>query len=367
MITMSLIGVHEVRELVRSTAPAVSVYLGPRTDPADDAERELFLRRCAITRDLAWQGADRPSIDTVAQHLAVLATTDRAVIARYGEVVLSHELPGAVAYDLAAFGAPARVTPLLSWLQNRPAYVRAIVDRRGADLVTVSAGATHGSHDSIDGPDDDIRRRFPGGGQLPRMQRRAEDSWMHNARAVAQAIAGHVDRVHARLVLLSGDDRAVRLVAEQLRHFGRTPRIAVLAGTRHNPADDDAAHVMMALEQHVRAENAGRIAEILDGLGRHGAAVAGIEQTLTALNRGRLRALVVVDDRSDVRTAWMGTDLLCSAYPRGRTAPESWVRAGRMVDIAVRAALLTRADVRVLSRPDGGELPGGIGGLLRSR
>jgi hypothetical protein len=366
MVTMSLIGVSEVRELVRSTAPAVSVYLGPRTDPAGDDDRELFLRRCAITRDLSWQGADRASIDAVAQHLAVLGSTDRAMIVRNGEIVLSHDLPGAVAYDLAAFGAPARVTPLLSWLQSRPAYVRAFVDRRGADLVTVPAGATQGSHDSIDGPDDDARR-FPGGGQLPRMQRQAEDSWMHNARAVTQAVAEHADRVHARLLLLGGEDRAVKLVAEQLRDFGRTPRIAVLAGTRHNPADDDAAHVKMALEQHVRAENAGRTAEILDGLGRRGAAVAGIEQTLTALDQGRLRALVVVDDRNDVRNAWTGTDLLCSAYPRGCTAPESWVRAGRMVDVAVRAALLTRADVRVLSRPDGAELPGGIGGLLRSR
>jgi hypothetical protein len=38
---------------------------------------------------------------------------------------------------------------------------------------------------------------------------------------------------------------------------------------------------------------------------------------------------------------------------------------GRLADIAIRAALLTRADVRILTPEQAAKLDGGIGGLLR--
>ena len=99
-------------------------------------------------------------------------------------------------------------------------------------------------------------------------------------------------------------------------------------------------------------------------LGPHGRGVVGVTNTLAALAAGRIRTLVVTDDEADQRWAWFGPDTLCvdestlPGLPAGRR-----LRPGRLIDVAVRAALLTDADVHVLDEADG--LPEGIGGLGR--
>jgi hypothetical protein len=97
----------------------------------------------------------------------------------------------------------------------------------------------------------------------------------------------------------------------------------------------------------------------------HGLAVAGTDETLAT---GRVAVLLVTAGRDDDRTAWFGPEP-AQILPTTRTPPPSWTRhdRGPLTDVAVRAALLTGAQVRVLD-PD---LPGapaeGISGLCRFR
>jgi hypothetical protein len=88
----------------------------------------------------------------------------------------------------------------------------------------------------------------------------------------------------------------------------------------------------------------------------------GAAETLAALAAGRAEVLVVVDEPADGRMAYFGDGLLCSLM---RTDPSTGVMHGRLVDVAVRAALLRDAQVCVV--PAGNPLAPaeGIGAICR--
>jgi peptide subunit release factor 1 (eRF1) len=95
-------------------------------------------------------------------------------------------------------------------------------------------------------------------------------------------------------------------------------------------------------------------------------AAEGAEEVVAALARSQVATLLVTDQLDDERTAWFGESGPDLALDRdtllatGQRTPAE----GRLVDVAVRAALTTGATVRVL-RPDEGELRDGLGALLR--
>ena len=96
-----------------------------------------------------------------------------------------------------------------------------------------------------------------------------------------------------------------------------------------------------------------------------GAAVRGDRATLDALAAGRVATLLVVDDPADARPAWFGDQVLAASSPAAAQAQEHSCRRGRLVDVAIRAALLTRAEVLVLAPGQAPRLPGGIGAVCR--
>src|SRR5262249_9700929 len=205
------------RWLVRRTAPVVSVYLGLEPAyPTLDTLEDLDLRWRAFAARLSAEGADAPSLAAIAARLAETGPHpgELALFAAHGEILMAQPIPGGSRFDRARLGAPAAVIPLLAWLQQHPAYVAVVTDRTGADVTTIPAGAWHGSTSVVVGPDDEIERNAPGGWSQPRYQRRAEDSWRHNATAVAHAVARTVHDIDAGLVLVAGDVRAVQLLRE---------------------------------------------------------------------------------------------------------------------------------------------------------
>ncbi len=351
-----------IRDLVGRTDPVAWLYLGLQPPyPTMDAEEDLELRWRAVATRLAAQGADQATLAAVGGRLAGLGPRpcEVAVFAAGGEVLLVQPIPGGTRFDRGGYGRPASVVPLLAWWQRHPGYVLAVTDRTGADVTAVPRGAVLGTTQQVVGPDDEIERNAPGGWSQPRYQRRAEDSWRHNAAAVAGTVVRALSTVDARLLLLAGDVRAVQLLRHRLpllRGTGVTVRNLPGGRTPDGSAAEHAAAVVEAVQQH----GADQTAALLAALGRHGGprgtAAHGVRDTLGALAAGRVQTLFVVDDPADERVAWFGPDLLCAAEPAAGTVP------GRLVDVAVRAALLTDADVRVL---DPGAVPGDLAALCR--
>jgi hypothetical protein len=347
-----------LRDLLRHTDPVASVYFGLR--PPFPAEN-LDLRRHALVTRLADAGADEPTRTAVAARLAAAGPEpgELAVFAAGGHVLLAQPIPGGASFDRAGYAAPAAVVPLLDWWQRHPAHVVVVTDRTGADVVAVPRGAARGTASVVIGPDDEIERNAPGGWAQPRYQRRAEDSWRHNAAAVAAATARALREHSAGLVLVAGDVRAAQLLRDDLAplvHQGLTVR--QLPGGR--APDGSAANRAAAITREVAGYAAHQIEVALAALGRHagpgGTAVQGARATIAALGNGEVQTLFVAEHAGDDRLAWFGPDVLCAAEPAAGTAP------GRLVDVAVRAALLTDAEVRVVAP---GAVPGDIAALRR--
>jgi hypothetical protein len=94
-----------------------------------------------------------------------------------------------------------------------------------------------------------------------------------------------------------------------------------------------------------------------------GRAVQGVPATLDALARGRARELLVQDPPSGGPTAWFGATP-AQALTGDRDVP--WVRrSGAAADVAVRMALLSGIEVRVLRAGTPSAPAGGIGALCR--
>ena len=357
-----------VRTLATATEPGASVYIGLQPpDPVTDTGADLGLRWKRLASQLATHGADDATLAAIASDLAEqpAAPARYAIFASHGGVVFHLRLPNAAGIDQAHFGAPADVLPLLAYRQEHPPYVKVVTDRTGADVTVVPRGAVSGSTTVVVGGDDEIERNAPGGFAQARFQRRAEDSWQHNAVQVAREVSQAVREVDAHLLVVAGDVRAVQLLRDHLPNGVRQAvTIRQLSGGRQ--ADGSAALQDAAAADAVAELAAAQTRTLIERFDRErrpgGLAVVGVAATLAALGQGRVDTLIVVDDADDERVAWFGPNNLGA---QKRSGPDD--RSGRMVNVAIRAAMLSDADVHVVSREQAPGLRQGIGALCRFR
>jgi hypothetical protein len=335
--------VDRLRRLVGPLQPAASFYLGGRRFGID-AEEDLNLRIASLVRQLKSEGVDQPTASALRSYATRLDTEHgaHAAFARDGFVLYKQTVVDAEPFDLARFAAPPVVAPMLRWLYERPPYVVVVTDRAGAEITGAPGAGGPRLTTTVVGPDDEITAKATRGWSQPRHQRRVESSWRHNAAAVVDAALVAAEQIRAKLVLVAGDARAARLVREGLHR--QRPDLSVRGLATGRPGELPAA-VTAAVADETTARVDDLLRQLRDGGGPAGLATEGAAETLAALATGRADDLVVVDDLADSRLAWFSTDVLCSlGRPAG--APEA-VR-GRLVDVAVRAALLTDGQVCVI-------------------
>lgn len=352
--------IERLRHLVAPLRPTASVYLRGRRLDIDGAE-DLALRVRALRRQLESEGADQRTVAAVGSYASRIGTDHavHAVFVRDGVVVDEHTMAGAAPFDRARFATPPVIAPVLRWLFARPPHVIVVTDRAGAEITSVSGAGGPRFTTTVVGPDDEITAIVPRGWSQPRYQRRVEDAWRHNASAVADAALLAVDQVQAELVLITGDFRAVHLAREALHRRRADLNVRELATSRRSGL---AAVVAAAVADDTTARVGELLQRMRDGGGPGGLATEGAAETLAALAAGRVDVLIVVDETDDGRLAWCDAELPCSLpQPQGSDTAV----LGRMVDVAVRAALLSDAQVCVL--PDGHPLAPaeGIGAICR--
>jgi hypothetical protein len=183
--------------------------------------------------------------------------------------------------------------PALIELDRRPRVVTAAVDRVGADLAVVD----HAHFEAVrtaDGSADGIHKSAGDGFDQARNQRHSEVVWDRNASKAAGEIGRLMVEHHATSVVLTGDRRAVDLVADHLDGPNVSVYIAQ-AGGRHEPDTGLrllAAAITAAHDAQVDAwrADADRLAE---ELGQQDLAVDGEIHTLQAIADHRVSMLFV--------------------------------------------------------------------------
>ncbi len=359
--------------LMAGERPAATIYLATGTG-GEEALAEVEPRWRELRASLAKDGCPATALTGIDRLVRRYHSEEGclAVVADETGVRFTTHEPEAPRRDLARWDSLPSVGPLLEWRQLAIPHVVVVADRVGADLVGVGPGQAE-VHEEIEGATEPLTKSKPGGWSQRRHQQRAENTWDRNAKAVAHEVAALAAEVRARLILATGDVRALALLEEHLPE-GARPDLRILS---HGVGSDALADEVVRLLCDVSARDTVSVLRAWRaGLGKpvQGAegtpaggrrAVEGAEDTMAALRAAQVATLLVHDDPDDERRAWWGPDPVHVALGRGELEDlgAASLQPARLVDVALRAALLTGAGVRVV--PQAGGPRDGLGALLR--
>jgi release factor family 2 len=355
--------------------PFVTVYLGTEA-AVEQAAQQSELRWKNLRRQLKEDGAAPEALAAVdplvpdAHHrgrtLAVVADAT-------GLRLVRHE-PEPPARDVGWVAPLPRVGPFIEWAQTAVPHLVVLADRVGADIVVFtrradSFGAGEAAVVSVgeeSGDDPVLRKTNPGGWSQRRYQKRAENLWEQNAKAVADQVASLADETGARLIVVAGDVRALQLLREHLP--ARTAELLREVDGSRAPGsglDEIADDVVKLAATLVAEDTVELLRQFKEERGQRDLAVEGAKNTIEALAAARVDTLLIHDDPDDDRTAWFGPEPGMVAQTKraltelGLPKPQK----ARLVDVAIRAAFTTGAAVRIV--PSVGSVKQGIGAILR--
>jgi hypothetical protein len=294
----------ELAKLPPASLPVVSVYLNTRWTDEEQRERvRIFLKnrlreaRAATTKraaddDLNW-------IETQGQRLvAGQELRDTSGVALFaGGDGLREILPIRSPFDDAFVvdskpylrplaGAAAAVVPaLVVFVDGTHARLLALAPGGPAEEVTLRG---------------DVEGRHSTGGWAAlaqsRYQRHIEEHRGQHFESTAAAVGDLVDRHGLQRIVLSGESRAVALFRDHLPGAVVRRVVGVVPGAGHESMATIAARAAEHLSNVEDQEDATAVDRLLDAAAKGGRAVAGVEPTLEAVNRGAVQRLYLMPE-----------------------------------------------------------------------
>ena len=305
----------DVRNRYEFTGPHATVIV-PVPVPGTVGD-DFVLRWNATKGDLHRLGASERAVD----HMdALVASTERRghslLLTANDDSAAACWLGDDIDPSMTVGSLPALVPAIRQVLTASSPTVAASVDRIGADVYSVDAFDIT-SVATVDGDDEQIHKAASGGGSggwsQNRHQRHSEVLWERNAALVVAEIESQVARLGADAILLTGDDRAVRLVEGDLASEPVEAVVRHQAGGRHEPGTVERLLRASLEERRERAAAvvADELAKLREELGQHDRAIDGSIHVLEAIGENRVGILFVdiVEGRRDahvdaiVRTA----------------------------------------------------------------
>lgn len=354
--------------LYDARGPFVSLYLDA-TSAVEGAAQRWEARWKNVLRDLGNAGVDLPTRDALdaarGQHGP---GNTRVLIASHGRVHLATYLPEPPPRELVRIDALPHLLPLVDHMALQVPHVVVLADRAGADVLAYAHAGTPteaARHEANLWP---IHHTGVGGWSSKRYDNTVRNSWEESAREVADLVEKVSKDVDAELVVASGDPRALALLAENLAPTLQLVRVE--GGGRHLDGSDEvvADGVLRALSDFVAARTLRLLEDFSQQRGQGERACEGVGATAAALRRAQVETLLLTDafERAEA-PAYFGpqpTDLALSdldlpglGVPNPQRAP--------LVDVLLRAALGTGAQVRVVTGGVEQAPVGGVGALLR--
>lgn len=357
-----------LRPICARSGPWTSVYLDASRD-THDAHPQVDLRWRALRERLAEQRTDPGTVaaldEVIRGHDPMPGDYGLAAFAADGEVVLTEYLSAPPMKDLAAYGPLPHTMPLVAQRREQVPWVRVLASRTGADVDGVSAGGVPRHAHVKGGTGFPLRRVQQGGWNHSRWQRDALQSWRRNAGDAAAATAELAERVGAEVIVVAGETRARQLLAAQLPEFWQDRVVQTDAGF---PAAGAKQFAFDDVTVQAIAEVAAAHTDVaLDKFGMQEQVGEGLDAVVTALQRGQVDTMLIVDDPSSTERLWIGPEPTEIATGPDELVAMSVVEPQQVrADAAlVRALVGTDAAVTVLDPDQAPDLTDGIGAVLR--
>jgi hypothetical protein len=347
-----------MRTVLDHPGPFATVHLDASRDH-ENAEHELELRWRTARRELADADADT----LAALEEAVLsspASAGRLLVGAGGEVLLNQPLPDPPSVPVTRWAPLPYLMPLVESAGQVP-HVAVLVDKTGADLRAVDANGEVRT-EQAQGRDHPVHKVRGGGWAHLNIQQHTEETVHRNIRMVVEELTRLVDEVHARLLVVAGEEQVLGVLTDDLPSRCQA-LLAHAPGRREAPEEFEHAVAELARKQ-ARTEHD----ELLDRFhaalrADRGFAAQGLSDTIDALRQHNAEA-VVLGDLADT-TLWFSRESQSIA-----TTEDELRTMGATDPVPVRADELLpdyglRVDAEVITTDE--PLIDGVGVLHRHR
>ncbi|MCJ7622420.1 MAG: hypothetical protein MUO76_02875 [Anaerolineaceae bacterium] len=360
---------NDLRELLDFTAPnsVLSLYLN--TDPTEGSAESYKLRLRNLLKEITLV----EDVEVVERYFNVeYDWTGRGIVVfSCAKHDFFRTYPLAIAvHDSIQVGDQPAVKPLANLLDNYGGYGVILIDKQGARLFSFHLGELS-EQDGVMG--EPVKRMKTGGassmggrrggtGQAEAMDETVE----RNMKDAADAAARFFQDNHVRRILISGTDDNVAMFRGMLPKSWQSLIVGTFAmSMTASHADVQIKAIQIGREADIQHQKK-LINALVTGAAKEQGAVIGLEETLAAINNGRVQTLVMVENLHEPGYYCEDCQFLTTNPAETCSACSGEVEEILdVVELAVARTMRHGGDVEVLYTVSDLDEKGGIGAILR--
>jgi peptide subunit release factor 1 (eRF1) len=342
--------------------PVISLYLNLGPDEHGRGRFDTFLRKefSDRVRTYAASGPERESLDQDVEKIRRYVETvdaslkSAAIFASSGaQLFETIELAAPIEAHLLYISDVPHLYPLARTLDQFPRYLALLADTHSARIFVFAANSVE-KRNEIE--NEKTKHHKKGGWSQARYQRHVENYHVHHAKEVVDAVARIAREERIDKILLSGDEVIVPLLRDQMPKEIAERIVDMVKLDTHAPEHEVLESTIAALRESDAETDRDRVDALLDAYRAGGLGVAGVEETLKALELGQVDELLIAARPEAIK-------------PRGAAAAddrsEALTPAERAADTLVTKARETAAKIRFIEDPQLMNGVGGAGAFLR--
>jgi peptide chain release factor subunit 1 len=358
--------------------PVISLYLNMRPDERGRDHFEPFVRKEFKERakTFAQHSAERESFDRDAERINqyleqnVRASANGLAIfacAGANDFFEAVQLDAPVERHRLAVSNRPDLYPLARLIDQYPRYAALLVNTNSARLFVFGLGTGLGKEEVVNPK---TKRTMVGGWSQTRFQRHVENYHLHHAKEVIEVLDRVVSEEHIQHIIIAGDEVIVPTLRDQLPPHLADKVVDVLSLDIKTPEHEVMQATLDSMRERDAKDDREKVGRMLDEYRAGGLAVAGVRNTLSALELGQVDELILSASRATIRddgeeAEGVTAAPLAASASAGARGSES--RAVALADELIAKAKQTGARVTFIEDAELLASVGGVGGMLRFR